>query len=144
MSGIAITKVYCYSETFDADMTNDPALVAAKNQIFKDFRAYLLSGGHMSEQPISRFGRDELYDHPNTSSFVKRACLRHVHIVPISVIDRVRRKYDAKSDIHLVYCIDDEKGHACAIALIKPGHELARDSQFLANLAAIAEKFYDR
>lgn len=125
-------------------MTNDPELAIAKEQIFKDFKEYLLNGDHMSELPNGRFGRDELYDHPNTSSFVKQACLRHVHIVPISVIDRVRRKYDAKSDVHLVYCVDDTKGHACAIALIEPGHELAKDSQFLANLAAIAEQFYNR
>ena len=144
MSGIAITKVFCFKETFDADMTNDPELAIAKKQIFKDFREYLLSGAHMSELPEGQFGRDELYDHPNTSATVKQACLRHVHIVPISVVDRVRRKYDAKSDVHLVYCIDDTKGHACAIALIEPGHEMVKDSLFLANLAAIAEQFYCR
>ena len=99
MSGIAITKVFCYSETFKSDMTNDPALAIAKEQIFKE---YPLNGDHLSELPKGRFGRDELYDYQNTSSSVKQASLRHVHIVPISVINRVRRKYDAKSDVHRV------------------------------------------
>lgn len=125
-------------------MLNDPILSKAKKQIFSDFKKYLLNGDHFSELPVGLFGRDELYDHPNTSSFVKNACLRHVHIVPLSVIERVRRKYDAKSDVHLVYCIDDAKGYACAIALIEPAHELANNSQFLTHLAEIAEQFYNR
>lgn len=144
MSLTRITKVFRYNETFDADQTQDPALAAAKDQIFRDFKAYLLSGGHLDWLPQTPFGRDELYDHPDTVASVKQACLRHVHIVPLSVIDRVRRKYDATSDVHLVYCIDDVKGHACALALIEPGHDMAKEPGFLTHLARIAEQFYSR
>lgn len=144
MSHVRITKVFRYNETFDADQTQDPALSAAKDQIFRDFKAYLLTDGHHNWLPQTQFGRDELYDHPNTAASVKQACLRHVHIVPVAVIERVRRKYDATSDVHLVYCIDDVKGYACALALIEPGHDMAKDPGFLTHLAQIAEEFYSR
>jgi mRNA interferase YafO len=139
-----VTKVFRYQETFDADNTGNPALEAAKGQLFRDFKNYLLSGHHLASIPVGQFGRDVLYDHPNTLAAVRLAGLRHVHVLPVSVIERVKSssKFRATSDVHIVYCIDELSGRACALALVEPAHEIARDSQFLSRLAAVAEQFY--
>ena len=144
MSRSVVTKVFRYQETFDADNTGNPALEAAKVQLFGDFKNYLLNGHHMGNVPIGLFGRDVLYDHPDTLASVRLAGLRHVHVLPISVIERVKlsSKHKATSDVHIVYCIDEASGHACALALIEPAHDMARNSQFLAKLADLAEQFY--
>lgn len=146
LSSETITKVFRYREIFDADNTQDPDLEAAKEQLFRDFKAYLLAGEHRAILASGQFGRDELYDHINTPASVKQAGLRYVHILPIAVLDRVKhlRKLDAKSDEHIVYCIDEARGDACALALIKPGHKMARNAAFLVKLAQIAEQFYSR
>lgn len=146
LARVTITKVFRYQETFDADNTHDPDLEAAKQQLFRDFKAYLLAGRHVANLTSGQFGRDEFYDHVDTPASVRQAGLRHVHLLPVSALDRVkrRRKYDATSDEHIVYCIDDVRGYACALALIKPGHALARNAAFLVKLAQIAEQFYDR
>ncbi|MGP7732883.1 type II toxin-antitoxin system YafO family toxin [Oceanimonas smirnovii] len=130
-------------KSFSEDNTSDPQLEAEKDKLFKDFKAYILAGRHLSEAFHHPFGRDELYDHFHTPSSVKQAALRHVHIVPIrQVRPRRLRKFKATSDVHLVYCIDNLTGYVCALALIKPAHDLARDATFLSNLAKLAEEFY--
>ncbi|WP_420827147.1 type II toxin-antitoxin system YafO family toxin [Oceanisphaera litoralis] len=85
-----------------------------------------------------------MYDHFHTPASVRQAALRHVHIVPIGQVRPYRRarKFKATSDVHLVYCIDSLTGHVCALSLIKPAHDLARDANFLSNLATLAEQFY--
>jgi hypothetical protein len=131
---------------FKADLTGDPELEASKTQLLKDFKAYLLCGQHLYSKPTGLFGRDELYDHWNNPSSVKAAKLRHVHVLPLSTLPVSYRgfKYRQTSDVHLVYCIDELKGHACVIALLKPGHTKAKDSLFLRKLAEIAETFFNR
>ncbi|WP_445399924.1 type II toxin-antitoxin system YafO family toxin [Zobellella sp. An-6] len=131
-------------KSFSEDNTSDPQLEAEKDKLFQDFKAYIIAGRHLSDTFQHPFGRDELYDHPHTPSSVKQAALRHVHIVPIAQVRpyRRQRKFKATSDVHLVYCIDTLTGHVCALALIKPAHDLARDATFLSNLAKLAEEFY--
>ena len=144
MSRRVVTKVFRYQETFDADNTGNPALEASKEQLFRDFKGYLLHGHHMGNVPIGLFGRDVLYDHPDTLASVRLAGLRHVHVLPISAIERVKlsSKHRVTSDVHIVYCIHDASGHACALALIEPAHDMARNPQFLSKLADLAEQFY--
>ncbi|GJA83804.1 hypothetical protein KAM448_43710 [Aeromonas caviae] len=141
-----ITRVVSYDAMFRADLTDDPELEASKTQLLKDFKAYLQRGQHLYTKPTGIFGRDELYDHLDTPSSVKAAKLRHVHVLPLSALS-VRYKgfkYRQTSDVHLVYCIDELKGHACVIALLKPGHAMARNALFLSRLAEIAEQFFNR
>ena len=136
-------RVFRHSYFSDSPTANS-SLEADKKQLYEDFKLYIQSGKHLSESPFQQFGRDELYDHMNTPSPVKLAALRHVHIVPVKRVGKFQRKYDTKSDVHLVYCIDSLTGHVCAIALIEPAHDLAKDAAFLTNLAEAAEEFYSQ
>lgn len=138
-----ISKVFKFEAMFGIDLTNDPDLEKAKDQLFLDFKAYLQSSQHLSSKPTGIFGRDVTYERPNSA---KAANLRHVHVLPLSALTSRHQasKFHQTSDVHLVYCIDDTKGHACAIALLKPAHTLANDHLFLSKLAEIAEQFFSR
>ena len=82
----------------------------------KDFKSYKSTG----ELPRT-FGRDELYDHPNTLPIVKAEAVRHIHFEdserpwPVFL-----DQYHRTSDVHLAYCESDMTADCY---LLRPLHE---------------------
>ena len=111
-------------------------------QLVSDFRRYK-EDGLLPET----FGRDVVYDHPNTLPLLKAEPLRHMHLSSASEAwsDDVPQ-YRRTSDIHLVYCQGALNDLAwCLIAILAPeAHKQALDRETMLKLARVAENFRSR
>lgn len=104
----------------------------------KDFRAYKATG-----LKPDIFGRDEAYDHPNTSQLLRSEEVRHIHLASIDNPFGNPAQFYQTSDTHLVYCQGwNHPNHFLLIAILSPdAHEQSRNGTIMYNLGLIAEKF---
>lgn len=107
-------------------------------QLVGDFRAYV-GGNH-----CPRFGKDVLYDHPNTPRLVLYHQVRHVHLLDLETPWRLDTPpFKRTSDHHLVYCTGtlDEQCYLLMALLSPDGHQQARQFNVMAKLGTMAERF---
>lgn len=103
-----------------------------------DFRRYKETG-----QKPDIFGRDEVYDHPDTLPILKSEEVKHIHLAASDAPFLSSIQFYQTSDKHLVYC-QGWSDHNCflLIAILAPdAHEQARNRTIMHNLGLIAEKF---
>lgn len=107
-------------------------------QLLGDFQAYV--GG----APCPRFGKDVLYDHPNTPRLVLYHRVRHVHLLDPDAPWRLDTPpFQRTSDHHLVYCTGtvDERCYLLMAVLPPQAHQKARRFNIMAKLGVMAERF---
>lgn len=104
----------------------------------KDFKRYKETG-----QKPEFFGRDEAYDHPNTSPLLKSEEVKHIHLASNDAPFLSSIQFYQTSDKHLVYCQGwNDLSCFLLIAILAPdAHEQSRNRIIMHNLALIAEKF---
>jgi len=108
----------------------------------EDFKSY-----KSTESLPRNFGRDELYDHPNTLPIVKAESVRHIHLEDAKhpwpvFLDQFHKT----SDVHLVYCESDMTADCYLLmAILSPNaHALARNNNWMFKLGKMAEAFRQR
>lgn len=106
--------------------------------LIKDFKHYKETG-----QKPEFFGRDEAYDHPNTSSLLKSEEVKHIHLASSDAPFLNSIQFYQTSDMHLVYCQGwNDLSCFLLIAILAPdAHEQSRNRNIMHKLALIAEKF---
>ncbi len=90
------------------------------------------------------FGRDVLYDHPNTLPVLKAEEVWHLHLAdPDAPWDRRKIQFYKTSDIHLVYCRAALQADTYLLmAILKPdAHAQARNNAIMLRLGMMAELF---
>jgi len=99
------------------------------NELISDFRQYKLTG-----VVPDTFGRDGLYDHPNSLPILKSEEVQHLHLLDdekhwsVYVI-----QFNKTSDEHLVYC-QGETNSDCylLITILAPNaHQQARNNSVM-------------
>lgn len=106
--------------------------------LVKDFKKYKETG-----VIPELFGRDELYDHPNTLPVVKNEEVAHIHLASSDKPFLNSIQFYRTSDTHLIYCQGgiDESCYLLIAILSPSAHEQAKDRTIMFNLGRIAEKF---
>lgn len=107
--------------------------------LIDDFRQYKLTG-----VIPDIFGRDELYNHPNSLPIIKAEEVQHIHL-----LDGEKRwpsytiQFYKTSDEHMVYCQGQTNSNCyLLIAILAPSaHKQARNNSVMYNIGKIAEKF---
>ena len=93
------------------------------------------------------FGRDVLYDHPNTLPSVLQEEISHIHLndgeTPWPFY---KMQFQRTSDTHLVYCkASMEDDCYLLMTILKPNaHELSKGRDLMWKLASMAEKFRNK
>lgn len=108
------------------------------NDLVQDFKAYKSDSGRPST-----FGRDALYDHPNTYPPVRQEEVRHIHLADPSYWPVRALQFNRTSDEHLVYCqgIRDKNCYLLIQLLSPDAHDQARNNNIMAVIAKEAGKF---
>lgn len=94
------------------------------------------------------FGRDVLYDHPNTPPIIKTEEVRHLHLAtpdtPWENLEAIQ--FSKTSDIHLVYCqAGSDPNSYLLIAVLSPdAHAQAKQKQLMITMGMMAETFRNR
>lgn len=104
----------------------------------QDFKDYKSDSGRPST-----FGRDALYDHPNTYPPVRQEEVRHIHLADPSYWPVRTLQFNRTSDEHLVYCqgIRDKNCYLLIQLLSPDAHDQARNNNIMAVIAKEAGKF---
>lgn len=107
--------------------------------LIADFRQYKLTG-----VTPDTFGRDELYNHPNSLPIIKAEEVQHVHLLDGEKGWSIHSiQFYKTSDEHLVYC-QGEANSDCylLVAILSPNaHEQARNNSVMYNIGKMAKKF---
>ena len=93
------------------------------------------------------FGRDVLYDHPNTMPIVKHEAVQHIHLAdadnpwPLHAI-----QFSKTSDSHLIYCqgASDLNSYALITILSPNAHEQTKSNSIMYRLGVIAGQFRNK
>jgi len=107
-----------------------------------DFKKYKESGN-----PPGNFGRDVLYNHPNTLPIVCQEKISHIHLEdPDNPWHFHVAQFNRTSDIHLVYCrgFYDEKCYLLMTLLSPDAHNQALNRTIMFNLGKMAEQFRNK
>ena len=109
--------------------------------LVSDFRRYK----KLNQIPDS-FGRDALYDHPNTLPSVLQEEIAHIHLVDPKNWHVRTVQFNKTSDTHLVYCPGYiERDTYLLMAILAPdAHSQARKRSIMWKLAEIAQGFRER
>jgi mRNA interferase YafO len=112
-----------------------------RQQLVNDFKAYV--GGDFR----SNFGRDVVYDHPNTPRKVLFHQVRHLHLFdPGQPWEYEAPPFRKTSDHHLVYCtgLIDESCYLLMAILPPEAHRKTRNSAIMQQIGRMAEQFRAR
>jgi mRNA interferase YafO len=124
---------------FKSAIIRQQLTVQELEDLVADFRDYKTSG-----QLPAVFGRDALYDHPNTYPLVRAEQVAHIHLAKTAQGWPVRLlQFRRTSDIHLIYChgaLHDDR--FLLIAVFRPdAHKQARDNNVMEKVGRAAELF---
>ena len=112
------------------------------NQLTDDFKRY-----KATDISPENFGRDVLYDHPNTLPVLKAEQVQHIHLgsedIPLP-FNRV--KFHQTSDVHLVYCPSfNNDSMFLLMAILSPdAHKKAKNRDIMYKLGVMAESFRNK
>jgi len=109
------------------------------SDLIADFRQYKLTG-----VLPDNFGRDELYNHPNSLPIIKAEEIQHIHLLDSEKDWSIHTiQFYKTSDEHLVYCqgMDNSDCYLLIAILAPKAHEQARNNSVMYNIGKIAEKF---
>jgi len=107
--------------------------------LIDDFRQYKLTG-----IAPDTFGRDELYNHPNSLPIIKVEEVQHIHLLDGEKNWSIHTiQFYKTSDEHIVYCQGVTNSDCyLLIAILAPNaHEQASNNSVMYNIGKIAEKF---
>ncbi len=107
-----------------------------------DFKKYKESG-----KLPGNFGRDVLYNHPNTLPIVLQEKISHIHLEDPDKPWHFRTlQFNRTSDIHLVYCrgFYNENCYLLMALLSPDAHNQALNRTIMFNLGKMAEQFRSR
>ncbi|WP_198555562.1 type II toxin-antitoxin system YafO family toxin [Colwellia sp. 75C3] len=112
------------------------------DRLVDDFKSYKFTGN-----APDHFGRDVLYDHPDTLPVVLSEEVRHIHLGSEDKPLALRKlQFYQTSDIHLVYCQGslNENCYLLMTILTPDAHEQARSREMMFKLGIMAEKFRNK